>query len=330
MPILRSDKIMNHYKNEFINGKIFSKEDILKILEENRLSCKIISINYSFFKKIYIKIEEGKKIYLLKLSLDNYSIALAKNEENGYLNLNKFYKSKFNLVNYKMINRSNNYALSKIEFINGIKGNYFEFNKFYNYNFSSELKTIQLKDYITLIKDRYYINQNNSRINELFSHTINIFLSKYETYKIPLDASHGDFIHYNTLKTSNKNYVFDLEFFQKERSYLYDSFHWYITPIFFKSIKFNTVFTLVNNIYSILIKILNMKLKRYHNKLILENKKLFETLLILFLLERYLTLNYSINLENIDELIDNERKIFLEKHCNLILDLLIKLTKKYN
>ena len=325
-----SDKTMNRYANEFINGKIFSAEDILKILEENRLSCKIINVNYSFFKKIHIKIEENKKIYLLKLSLDDYSISLAKNEENGYLNLNKFYKSKFNLVNYKMINRNNNYALSKIEFINGIKGNYFDFNKFYNYNFPSESKTIQLKDYITLIKDRYCINQSNNRINELFSQTINMFLSKYETYRIPLDVSHGDFIHYNTVKTSNNNYVFDLEFFQKERSYLYDYFHWYITPIFHKSIKFNAVFTFVKNIYSILIKILSMKLKNHHNKLISKNKKLFEILLMLFLFERYLVLNYPITLRNIDELIDNKEKIYLEKQSKLILDLLIKLTKKYN
>ena len=324
------DKTMNRYANEFINGKIFSNEDILKILEENRLSCKIINVNYSFFKKIHIKIEENKKIYLLKLSLDNYSISLAKNEENGYLNLNKFYKSKFNLVDYKMINRNNNYALSKIEFINGIKGNYFDFNKFYNYNFPSESKTIQLKDYITLIKDRYCINQSNNRINELFSQTINMFLSKYETYRIPLDVSHGDFIHYNTLKTSNNNYVFDLEFFQKERSYLYDYFHWYITPIFSRSIKFNAVFTLVKNIYSILIKTLSIKLKNHHKKLILKNKKLFEILLILFLLERYLTLNYPMTLGNVDELIDNKEKIYLEKHSNLILDMLIKLIKKYN
>ena len=89
---------------------------------------------------------------------------------------------------------------------------------------------------------KYIVNQSNNRINELFSQTINIFLSKYETFRIPLDVSHGDFIHFNTLKTSNKNYVFDLEFFQKERSHLYDYFHWYVTPIFLQSIKFNTVF----------------------------------------------------------------------------------------
>ena len=66
--------------NNFINGISFPKENIIRILKDNKINGEIISINYSNFKKVFIKIEENKKTYLLKLCLDDYSIALTDNE----------------------------------------------------------------------------------------------------------------------------------------------------------------------------------------------------------------------------------------------------------
>ena len=312
---------MNYKLNNFISGKVFSKKDITAIMYDNKIYEEIVSINYVFFKKIFIKIKKNNNISLLKLYLDDYSISLAKNENEGYSYLGKLDKSKFNLLDFKMINCNNDYALSKIDFVSGKKGNYFEYNKFYNYNIKSELNDIELKNYINLIKSKFNIN-NNQIIKDVINN-----LLKFEEYKIPLDISHGDFIHWNTIKTAKKNYVIDLELFEKNRSYLFDSFHWFLTPIINKMITFNLNFLLINSPCIIILNVLKLNLKNNYNKIILENDNLFKILLILFILERYLILDRIINLQNIDELIDEKEKKLSLKHRNILLNLLLKFTK---
>ena len=41
---------------KFINGKTFTKNDILKILDENKINGQVIDIEFYHFKQIYIKI----------------------------------------------------------------------------------------------------------------------------------------------------------------------------------------------------------------------------------------------------------------------------------
>ena len=321
---------MNDYINNFLKGNVFSEKDILKILGENNINGKILNINYSFFKKVYIKIENEKKVNHLKLCLDNYSISLAKNEAKGYLLLNKFYENKFNLIDYKMIAENNNYALAKMKFINGKKSSYFEFKNFYNYNYLNNLNTIPLKAYINKIKDKYNFDSIVNLKNELFEQSLNNFIIRSENVEIPIDVSHGDFIHYNTFKDAHKNYVFDLEFFQADRSFLYDYFHWYLTPIFTNSITLRKNFNLFSSIYPIIFKLLNFNLmNNIHNyKNIFENNNLFNILLILFLFEKSMILTRVLNLKNLNELIDENQKNLTKKHISIICNTLIKLTKK--
>ena len=321
---------MNDYINNFLKGNVFSEKDILKILGENNINGKILNINYSFFKKVYIKIENEKKVNHLKLCLDNYSISLAKNEAKGYLLLNKFYENKFNLIDYKMIAENNNYALAKMKFINGKKSSYFEFKNFYNYNYLNNLNTIPLKAYINKIKDKYNFDSIVNLKNELFEQSLNNFIIRSENVEIPIDVSHGDFIHYNTFKDAHKNYVFDLEFFQADRSFLYDYFHWYLTPIFTNSITLRKNFNLFSSIYPIIFKLLNFNLmNNIHNyKNIFENNNLFNLLLILFLFEKSMILTRVLNLKNLNELIDENQKNLTKKHISIICNTLIKLTKK--
>jgi hypothetical protein len=321
---------MNDYINNFLKGNVLSEKDILKILGENNINGKILNINYSFFKKVYIKIENEKKVNHLKLCLDNYSISLAKNEAKGYLLLNKFYENKFNLIDYKMIAENNNYALAKMKFINGKKSSYFEFKNFYNYNYLNNLNTIPLKAYINKIKDKYNFDSIVNLKNELFEQSLNNFIIRSENVEIPIDVSHGDFIHYNTFKDAHINYVFDLEFFQADRSFLYDYFHWYLTPIFTNSITLRKNFNLFSSIYPIIFKLLNFNLmNNIHNyKNIFENNNLFNILLILFLFEKSMILTRVLNLKNLNELIDENQKNLTKKHISIICNTLIKLTKK--
>lgn len=312
---------MGYKLNNFIDGKIFPKKNILAIMRDNKIDGEVISINYAFFKKIFIKIKKDNKISLLKLCLDGYSISLAKNEMNGYLYLNEINNSKFNLLDFKMIYCNSEYALSKIDFVNGKKGSYFDYKKFYNFNVKNDLDHIKLKDYINLINNRFNINDNQKTgqlINSLW---------KFGNYKIPLDISHGDFIHWNTIKTSEKNYVIDLEFFEKKRQYLFDSFHWFLTPIINKIITYNLNFLLTSTPCTIIFKILKINMENNYNKTTLENEKLFKVLFILFIFERFLTIDRVINLHNIDELIDEKEKSLSLKHHNILFNLLTKFIK---
>ena len=62
------------------------------------------------------------------------------------------------------------------------------------------------------------------------------------------------------LKTSDKKcYVFDLEFFQEVRPFLYDYFHWHIGPLLYNIMKYGITIKLNNHILYILIKIFNIK-----------------------------------------------------------------------
>ena len=152
--------MFNNY-NDFINGKIFSKKNILDLLKENQLNYKILNIKYRPFRKIFIKAINNNMIFMIKICLDKYSINLAKNEEIGYFELNKPENNKFNLPKYKMINKSEDYTLSQTEYLSGFKGKYFELRKFCNKNYIKEFEKILLKDYINLINNRFQFNQFN-------------------------------------------------------------------------------------------------------------------------------------------------------------------------
>ena len=123
---------MIHNYAKFINGEIFTQKDVLRILDDNKIEGKIINIKFYQYKKIYIQVKKNKKKYFFKLCLNKHSIDLSKNESDGYDYFSKIDKPEFNLPNYKLINITQNYSLSKIEFIEGSRGNYFELSKFYN------------------------------------------------------------------------------------------------------------------------------------------------------------------------------------------------------
>ena len=310
---------MSYKLNKIDNEKNISKKNIIKILNDNKINCQIIDIKYHNFKKVFIKIKENEEIYFLKLCLDPYSINLSKNENIGYSYFALENKLNFKLPHFKLININENYGLSKIKLVDGKKGKYFDFYKFYPTNLKYELDNIQLKDYINLINNKF-----NIKNNDLINKAIDKFLKKFGEYNIPLDVSHGDFIHWNTIRSLEKNYIIDLEFFEKKRPYLYDYFHWFLTPIINKMIKFDLNFPLINSPNFIIIKILKLGLKKRFNQIIIRNKILFKLLLVLFTFERYLVLNHIINLKNINELINNEEKVQTSKHLNILLKMLKK------
>ena len=108
--------------NNFINGEDFTNESIQKILKDNNIDGKILTIQFRPFKKIFIKIEnKNGKLFIIKICLDRYSIELAQNESYGYANLDKIKFKSFNTPDFKLIMSNESMSISKIEFINGSK-----------------------------------------------------------------------------------------------------------------------------------------------------------------------------------------------------------------
>ena len=314
---------MIHNYKKFINGEIFTKKDIIKILVDNKIECQIIDIKFYQYKKIYIRINQGGVISILKLCLHKHSITLAKNEALGYSYFNKEDDFKFNLPKYKQLNINEDYALSKINFIKGDRGNYFEFSSFYNNNFSNKLKKSTIENYISLTNDRFQINDYNNKDTYNFNAITKEILNKYKSNEVTLDSSHGDFINFNSIKTINKNYMIDLEFFRKDASFLYDYFHWHISPLIFKCARYGQQFFLLK-IFPLLVKFLYSTFIKRYNKSIVNDEQSFKIYLILFLLDKHATLKFKSMLDGEDELTSHTQKKLVFKSADLFMDLLIK------
>tara|TARA_B110000238_G_scaffold14100_1_gene13745 strand:- start:638 stop:1579 length:942 start_codon:yes stop_codon:yes gene_type:complete len=313
---------MSHYYEKFVKGETFKNEDILKILNDNKVKGEIIDIRYHHFKKIFIKIKENEKFFLLKLSLNSHSINLTKNESDGYSFFTKFDKKKFTLPDYQLINLTENYALSRIELIDGKKGNYFEYSKFCINCNQHQIKKVNLNDYIELMWKKY--STKDDKENKLFK-MMGIITTKFNNTLIPLEASHGDLIHFNSIKNKNDYFIFDLEFFKQDRAFLYDYLHWHLTPLVNKCAKskiYSIFFDYTNNL---VIKLLKLNIR---NKVNIAEKKIFEILLLLFLFERSLMLLQILNLKDFENLVSDYEKNLTRKNYDFTYKLLIKLAKK--
>ena len=138
-----------------------------------------------------------------------------------------------------------------------------------------------------------------------------------------MDASHGDFINFNSIKTNEKYYMFDLEFFQKDASFLYDYFSWHLSPLISKTVKYKQQFIFLK-IFPLLIKFLYFMFKKKYKKSIIDGEKKFKILLILFLLEKHVSSKFK-KVFNEDELISVNDRNLLSKNSNLYMNLLIKI-----
>ena len=230
---------MSKKYKDFITGKDFTNDDIEKILTTNGIEGEILNIQYRPFKKIFVKVaDKNNKFCIIKICLDTYSIELAKNESEGYVNLGKAHYKYFNLPEFRLIKSNEIMSISKIEFIDGTKGDFFEFNKFYNFDNKNFYNLSTVNDYIENIKLKIFKSKNIELPKNIDNYLKKISNQKV-TLEIPVTSAHGDFAHYNSIKTSKKNFIYDLEFFDPEKVLFYDFFHWHIMSYIFRVHKLN-------------------------------------------------------------------------------------------
>ena len=232
---------MSEKFNYFISEKEFTKKDVKKTLIDNNINGEILDIQYRPFKKIFVKIkEQNNQYYFIKICLDKYSTELAKNECDGYRELNKIEYKSFNLPNYEMIMNNDLMSISKIESIDGKKGNFFEFNKFHILNSERFNDLLTVREYIEHLTIKIFKTEDIELPKDI-KDIMEKFIIKYGNLKIPINFAHGDSAHYNSIKSSNKNYLYDLEFYDKKKILFYDFFHWHTLPYIFRIYKLKKI-----------------------------------------------------------------------------------------
>ena len=272
-------------------------DTIKNVLNINSINGKILKISYLPFKKILVKIKDKKYIYLCKISCDPYSIKLSNIETQSYKIINNNKLNFIKILPFKKITLNKKYSITKVKYIYERKANFFEFDSFYKFMNLKKTKYSLVTNYINLkIKNYIHLNKKISKdifIKKYKKKIINIFRLK----KVITSYSHGDFSKYNTLINKKKKYVIDLEFFNRNRNFLYDYLFWHLVPVLNYLYKLNNIVH-INIILYLIKKFIKYNLLK--KKLYIENLELY---FVLFFFERILQLKTEIKLKNIDELL---------------------------
>jgi len=261
-------------------------KNIKKILFKLNLKfskCEFFFLNLG---KIIILLKEKNKKNIFKIPTDTYTQNLINNEKNGYLNAD--IKLRFNnLPRFSLLKYTKTCSIGKMNYLGKVKGNYFNFKKFYKELDQRRLKKTNLKNYFNLLKKKNFFSIN--LFNKDFDRYYKKIINKYEHQEVIMSVSHGDFVHWNTAVYDKDYYVYDLEFFSKERIYIFDKIHWFFLPIIQKLYTYNFFYKSLNKY--IFFYFIFYFLKRFifsNNK-----KKQFNFYFILYLVEKE---NYYKNL----------------------------------
>lgn len=273
---------------------------LTKILKKEKIYYEKNSIKYSNFNKIIFFGKYNKLKCFVKVFTNKKTFKMFYNEIEGY---NFFKKKKF-------------FKLPKIyKFID---------NK--NYKIIIFEKIIDKKKKFKLFKNISFekLNSKEKKLSELeflnkkiFSRLrLNNFYKKFKDHKIQLKSSHGDFLHYNIIKSTHSNYLIDFEYFSKNRSYFHDDLNWYFSPII--NFLYNKNFLKINLISFFLYYILNfitfcLYIKKFKQINLKENK----IYIIIFIFEKIKILHQDLNICN-----TNKINLFKLKLC-------FKLVKKF-
>lgn len=289
--------------------KIKKKLEKLNLSYDNYYLVELNNKKYIGF--FYIK----KKIkYLLKFSFDDFNSNLFNNEAQSY----KFLKNRsvhFKIVNFQNILKDKDCYISKINYVDGNNGKYFELKDFF---IKDKFKhyPIKIDKYFTILKSNF---KNIYNYDLKKDKDFKKILEKFKNQKLNITLSHGDFVPWNSIKNFKVKRIYDLEYFSKKRIFIYDILHWLICPVTnkLKYLNYNL------NYNKILIYYIKFNLKILDIKL--DNNQLLMYILFYFYEQKYFFLQAkninkkykiisSLNSKNSNKLFkfySNQIKIFL-------------------
>ena len=264
---------------------------INNIISKLKISSKFDYVENLNLNKIIVYFKE--KNFILKISKEKELLVFAQNERDGYLN--KDLKKIYNFPEYENIINTNELFVSKIQYLGEKKGNYFEVEKFIKKkNLEINYDTIGLEKYFQKLKDYYFLNDLNNNLKNI-NFEINLFINQNNIHNVPVELSHGDFIHWNTRKHENKFFNYDLELYNPQRVFCYDIIHWHYMPFIQKLdlIKPKFIKNKLINLFNIYL--INLLRKKNSNFTILDYKKF----IFLYLFEKKLYYLKILSVENI-------------------------------
>ena len=205
----------------------------MKISNQQKLLSQIYK---SKFKKIIKKITTDKKTILilskkkklsaLKIYMKGNTLVEFKNEIKGY---KFFYKKKiYNIPKLLNYSKKNTLYFIELEYINGKKANFFDFDKIFKSNKILTKKSLCI-NYIKNIS-RFYQNKKNLHSTKIQNKIEKYLKKNFDQNYLKLSFTHGDLAPYNCLKKDNYFYIYDFEKF-KERIFLFDHINWIFHPI---------------------------------------------------------------------------------------------------
>jgi len=264
-----------------------SKKNILKLFLNYYPNYKVDEIKELRFEKYLIIARKKNNFYVFKLSLNNFSIKLIINEFNGYTEYKKFKAKNFSILDLKKLTFGKKYPSIQSKFINMKKGSFFNFKILFLKKNKINFKTKTCKHYVEELLNKDFLCEQKISLD--LKEKVSYIKNSYGKHKLYLCLSHGDLVHFNTFVSQGKTFVYDFEFYKKDRALYFDFFHWFIVPFFSKFKKFKNL-TILTHLASIYLKII-INIFENKNKLSLKIKistKDFKIYLLIFLLEKIL------------------------------------------
>jgi hypothetical protein len=177
-------------------------------------------------KKTILILSKKKKLSALKIYMKGNTLVEFKNEIKGY---KYFYKKKiYNIPKLLNYSKNNTLYFIELEYINGKKANFFDFDKIFKSNKILTKKSLWI-NYIENIS-RFYQNKENLHSTKIQNKIEKYLKKNFDQNYLKLSFTHGDLAPYNCLKKDNYFYVIDFEKF-KERIFLFDHINWLFLPI---------------------------------------------------------------------------------------------------
>lgn len=281
---------------------IYDKQEIKIILKNNNIDEDIEFIEYLNLNKLIVYFKSKKNI--IKIFCNSASVKLGKNENKGYSEINSNHH-KFLLPKYKCILNDENLFISKIEYLGEKKGNYFDSKNYLSLNYDLINNSIDAKLYGEKILHKFSNSIDKTSLDGI-KNEIDKFLNLNGNFKLYLDSSHGDFVHWNTRSINNSYYCFDLEHFSNERVIFYDQIHWYIIPLIQKKYFFK-----INLISKYIFKFLSLNLKQtFSNIYKVKNLENFNFFIFFYLIEKKL---YYLNMLSDEMLVKSMTKNYFNQ-----------------
>ena len=220
---------------QFCAGEDVTKKHIESLLREKGVEGDITKLRYGYFRKIIATLQQDNgDIRIAKICLHPYSVELLRQEAKGYAEFSSLEGNKFCVPDFRMIYESSSCAIALMDEVKGRR------LKLWNFPEQTLTQMAGITGHTGLGR---YLNDclaliESGEVLERLSRLVERMQQSFGDKLLPLSPSHGDFIYWNLLSDTNGNiFLFDFEYYARERVACFDDWHWFVLPIGRKSIQ---------------------------------------------------------------------------------------------